>query len=102
MAIEAEIGFLKQPQLHRLMRPILNRILIRAIDRLTLEFVLRLWRLFCPINLLDQMALRAGHSIQRWVTGLGLIDKELDVFGEFSYVRRMAAKTLGLVFSCRR
>ena len=84
------------------MRPILNSILIGAIDRLALEFVLGLWRLFCPVNLLDQMALRAGHPIQRRVTGLGLIDKNLDVFGEFSYVRRMAAKTLGFIFSCRR
>ena len=102
MAIEAEIGLLKQPQLHRLMRPILNRVLIWAIDRLALEFVLGLWRLFCPVNLLDQMALRAGHPFQRRVTGLGLIDKELDVFGEFSYVRCMAAKTLGFIFSCWR
>ena len=102
MAIEAEIGFLKQPQLHRLMRPILNRILIRAIDRLTLEFVLRLWRLFCPINLLDQMALRAGHSIQRGISGFSLIDKELDLTREFAHVRRMAPKTLGFIFSCRR
>ena len=99
MAIEAEIRLLKQPQLHRLMRPILNSILIGAIDRLALEFVLRLWRLCCPINLLDQMALRAGHPIQRRVTGLGLIDKELDLIREFAHVRRMTAKALGFVFS---
>src|SRR6185503_5771206 len=47
------------------------------------------------------MALRAGHSIQRWVTGLGLIDKELDLIGKFTHVRRMAAKAHCLIFSRR-
>jgi len=58
--------------------------------------------LFCPIDLLDQMALCAGHSIQRRISGLGLIDKEVDVIGEFAHMRRMATKALGFVFSCRR
>ena len=92
MAIEAEVGLLKQPQLHRLVRTVLDRILIGAIDRPVLEFVLGLRRLFRPINLLDQVALRAGHPIQRRVTGLGLIDKELGLIWEFAHVRRMAAK----------
>src|SRR5512141_97177 len=101
MAVEAEIGLLKQPQLHRLMGPVLNRILIRTIDHLALEFVLRLWWLLCPVNLLDQMALRTGHPIQRGVTGLRLIDKELDLIRKFAHMRRMAAKAQSLILSGR-
>src|SRR5262245_10079427 len=47
------------------------------------------------------MTLRAGHSIQRWVPGLGLIDKELDLSGKFAHVGRMTTKAHGLILPRR-
>src|SRR6185295_1324039 len=84
------------------MRTVLNRVLIGTIERLALEFVLGLRQLFRPIDLLDHMALRAGHPIQRRVAGFGLIDEELGLIGEFPHVRGMTAKALGFVFPCGR
>ena len=67
MAIEAEVGLLKQPQLHRLVSEVLHKILIGTIERLAPEFVLGLRRLFRPIDLLDQVTLRTGNRLNRFI-----------------------------------
>ena len=54
MAIQAEVGLLKEAQLHRLMREVLRKILVRPIERLATEVVLRFRRLFRPVHLLDK------------------------------------------------
>ena len=77
MAVQAQIGLLKQAQFHRLVREILNEILVWPIQRLSTGFILRLRGMFGPIYLLDQMALAAGNSIQGWIACFRLINKEL-------------------------
>jgi len=84
------------------MRKVLHEILIWAIDRLVLNIVLGLRRMFGSIDLFNQVTLRAAHPIQQWVARLGLIDKMLNLLRELTHVRSMAAKALGFVFSCRR
>src|SRR5262245_55631345 len=78
-----------------------HEILIGPIERLALNIILGLRRMLDPIDLFDQVALRAGHPIQQRVTRLSLIDKVLNLIRELAHVRRVAAKTLSFVFSCR-
>jgi len=64
VAIQAEVRLVEEPQFHGLMRKVLREIFVWAIHGLAAEIVLRLRRLFRPIDLLDEMTLHAGHTIQ--------------------------------------
>src|SRR5581483_2724877 len=100
MAVQAQIGFLEQVGLDRLMREIRGRVLVRPIQRLA-ELIFRDRRMTGAVDLADQMALRAADAVDLRIAALRLRHERLDLVREFVDVGRMASETERLILSGR-
>ncbi len=75
MTVQAEIRLLEQTRFHRLMGQILYKVFVGSVECFSADLILRLGRMLRAIHVLDQMALAAGHAVQRGIAPFGLIHK---------------------------